>query len=288
MTVLSLRKHKKDGMPLAYVAPLNMLFAILTGATCVAFVDKYFYHYFVHILCSTPKSLIQGVLLGIRMNDSRVIATYLPTILELLSAYATPLLFTALALLGREKVHGRKIKILGLCSITVFAVASIPVLRNTYGHHGFAETLIWLLLCLLPTGIALCLIPRSSSMQGNVVGQGLAYSKSMDINERESFEMDTTNNKVFCRHCGNQINEMAVICPHCGCETGRKMSSSVSEDVPSAGLNVLSFLIPFVGLILYLTMRETTPKRANAIGKWALISVGISVGLYFILLLLSI
>ena len=43
------------------------------------------------------------------------------------------------------------------------------------------------------------------------------------------------------------------------------------EDVPSKGLNVLSFFLPMAGLILYLVWREKTPIRAKKIGKSALI-----------------
>lgn len=28
---------------------------------------------------------------------------------------------------------------------------------------------------------------------------------------------------MFCKTCGKDINENAVICPHCGCETGKPM-----------------------------------------------------------------
>lgn len=39
---------------------------------------------------------------------------------------------------------------------------------------------------------------------------------------------------------------------------------------PSTGLNILAFLFPLVGLILFLCFQKTTPVRAKAIGKWAL------------------
>ena len=46
---------------------------------------------------------------------------------------------------------------------------------------------------------------------------------------------------------------------------------SQQEDKPSTGLNILAFLFPVIGLILFLCFQKTTPVRAKAIGKWALI-----------------
>ena len=43
------------------------------------------------------------------------------------------------------------------------------------------------------------------------------------------------------------------------------------EDQPSTGLNVLAFLFPLIGLILYLSYKKTAPVRAKAIEKWTLI-----------------
>lgn len=56
-----------------------------------------------------------------------------------------------------------------------------------------------------------------------------------------------------------------------------------TNDHPSAGLNIISFLIPLVGLIIYLTERERSPRKATSAGKAALWGVGVS----FLLGLLS-
>lgn len=42
-------------------------------------------------------------------------------------------------------------------------------------------------------------------------------------------------------------------------------------DIPSGGFNALSFFFPIVGLILYLVWKDTTPNKAKACGKFALI-----------------
>ena len=44
-----------------------------------------------------------------------------------------------------------------------------------------------------------------------------------------------------------------------------------NADVPSSGMNVLAFLFPIVGLVLYLTWKDQYPVKAKAVGKWGLI-----------------
>lgn len=54
-------------------------------------------------------------------------------------------------------------------------------------------------------------------------------------------------------------------------------------DQSSVGLNILSFLIPLVGLIIYLTERDRSPRKANSAGKAALWGVSVT----FILSMIS-
>ena len=75
---------------------------------------------------------------------------------------------------------------------------------------------------------------------------------------------------MFCATCGKEIHDEAVICVNCGCAVKKTRQSNVL-DKPSAGMNILAFLIPIVGLILYVVWIEKTPKKAKATGKWALI-----------------
>ena len=59
------------------------------------------------------------------------------------------------------------------------------------------------------------------------------------------------------------------------------------NDIPSTGLNIVSFLIPPVGLIIYLTEKDKAPKKANSAGKSALWGTGISVLLGIISVIVS-
>ena len=56
----------------------------------------------------------------------------------------------------------------------------------------------------------------------------------------------------------------------------------MSTDQKSTGLNVISFLIPLVGLIIYLTQKDTSPIKAPSAGKAALWGVGVGVVFYIL------
>ena len=94
-------------------------------------------------------------------------------------------------------------------------------------------------------------------------------------NQTENTNVTTENkpqseplHKSFCRECGTMISEKADICPNCGATQHR---AKVIDDTPSAGLKVLSFFIPLVGLILFVVQSKDTPISAKEYGKWALI-----------------
>lgn len=84
---------------------------------------------------------------------------------------------------------------------------------------------------------------------------------------------------MYCKKCGKEINDNAVICPSCGCATENFGKESVNKatDSSSLGWAVLGFFIPLVGLILYLVWKDELPLRAKSVGKGALVSVIVNV-----------
>lgn len=82
----------------------------------------------------------------------------------------------------------------------------------------------------------------------------------------------------YCAHCGAELEDGAAECPRCGAAC-REISGvpPMLEDRSEAGLNVLSFLAPLVGLILYLIYRGNMPCRARGIKKAGLLGLGLSV-----------
>lgn len=86
---------------------------------------------------------------------------------------------------------------------------------------------------------------------------------------------------MYCKKCGNEIRDDAMICPKCGCATGNGRAPAV-DDSTGFGWAVLGFFIPIVGLILYLVWKNEYPMRARSAGKGALVSVILGVIVYVI------
>ena len=84
---------------------------------------------------------------------------------------------------------------------------------------------------------------------------------------------------MYCSTCGKEINDNAVICPHCGCTTKNyEKVSNVRKDEENKILYLLlGFFLPIVGLILYFVWKMDHPVRAYHVGKGALISVIVGV-----------
>lgn len=73
---------------------------------------------------------------------------------------------------------------------------------------------------------------------------------------------------MFCKNCGKEIDDKAVVCVNCGAAV---QGNSV-EDKVSVGLCILSFIIPIFGIIYWPVKNKETPKRAKACGITAIVS----------------
>ena len=92
---------------------------------------------------------------------------------------------------------------------------------------------------------------------------------------------------MYCPNCGNKNNINSNSCLYCGTPIGETKSMEKGSDKSSLGLNILSFFIPIIGLILYVTLKKEQPVKAKNCGKSALIGVVSIVILYIILIILS-
>ncbi len=120
---------------------------------------------------------------------------------------------------------------------------------------------------------------------------------------------------MFCTSCGKEFQNDMSFCPYCGTPAAKNEQDTQNynngqyyqqpygngqyygnqppygynapnpKDVPSVGFNALAFFFPIVGLILYLVWKDSTPKKAKAIGKWALISVVLGIVFYIIMII---
>ena len=104
----------------------------------------------------------------------------------------------------------------------------------------------------------------------------------------------------LCKNCGAQMEDTAVVCPSCGTAQQTETQpvapvyqTTVYQTNPNYGGNVdsggigwglLGCCLPIVGLILFLVWKDQKPRTAQAAGIGALISVGISVASYLLLI----
>lgn len=90
---------------------------------------------------------------------------------------------------------------------------------------------------------------------------------------------------MFCKNCGEQIDDNAVVCPHCGVAQEQKPAV-----VDNGGFlwGLLGCCIPIVGLILFLVWKDQKPKTAKAAGIGALVSVIIAVVYYVLVMALGV
>lgn len=91
----------------------------------------------------------------------------------------------------------------------------------------------------------------------------------------------------YCSNCGTQLADNANYCPNCGkaqsqqnyyndqtyLRNSQQYTTPSQQDGKSFGIAILGFLIPIVGLILYLVWKDEMPLKAKSAGKGALVSV---------------
>lgn len=79
---------------------------------------------------------------------------------------------------------------------------------------------------------------------------------------------------MYCKNCGCSLPDDATKCENCGTvlsygfEAGK--TNPVKEEKGSVLLGILGFIFPLIGLILYLAMMHSEPKKAKSAGKGAL------------------
>ena len=79
---------------------------------------------------------------------------------------------------------------------------------------------------------------------------------------------------MYCKNCGCSLPDDATKCENCGAvlsygfEAGK--TNPVKEEKGSVLLGILGFIFPLIGLILYLAMMHSEPKKTKSAGKGAL------------------
>lgn len=84
---------------------------------------------------------------------------------------------------------------------------------------------------------------------------------------------------MYCKNCGKEIDDNAIICIHCGVSTEANQRGLRVEEDGELGclLGGLCFIAPVAGLILYLVWKSTMPYKARQAAKWALIGLAVNI-----------
>ena len=99
---------------------------------------------------------------------------------------------------------------------------------------------------------------------------------------------------MYCKNCGHEVNDYAVICPNCGVATDNYMQAAKSNSAPAQKNTmalvgfILSFFMALPGLIISIIAYKNAKKpEFNGDGKsFALAGIiisAVSMGLSFII-----
>lgn len=89
----------------------------------------------------------------------------------------------------------------------------------------------------------------------------------------------STQPVVYCSTCGNPCHANAAVCLKCGSALNGVKGNKAEVDEVVPALKWISFFIPLVGLILYITKVQSAPNSAREYGKMALIGFGVTFAL---------
>lgn len=109
------------------------------------------------------------------------------------------------------------------------------------------------------------------------------YRKALIQNRQ--IECEGEQKMKFCKNCGKEIDDAAVVCPNCGVQ---QEQLKADQDSGSIGWGILGCCIPLVGLILFLVWKDQKPKTAKAAGIGALVCVIAYVVLYILMAVLGV
>ena len=100
----------------------------------------------------------------------------------------------------------------------------------------------------------------------------------------------------YCSKCGAEMDDKASFCPKCGSDqrttnpyqSPRPRPPADPNDSGSIGWAILGFLVPLVGLILFLVWMNTRPKSGKMAGIGALINVIASVVFSIVFIIIAV
>ena len=89
---------------------------------------------------------------------------------------------------------------------------------------------------------------------------------------------------MYCKNCGNQLDDKAVICPKCGMSVGKPQSA----DDGSFLWAVVGFLVPIVAVILYFVWKDEKPRCAKQAAQGGLVQLGFGASLLIATIIMNV
>ena len=108
---------------------------------------------------------------------------------------------------------------------------------------------------------------------------GMLYSNK--VRGRRSVDTKEELAMAYCKNCGKEIDDKAVVCPACGVPQQDKPAVVDSGNI---GWAFLGCCIPLVGLILFLVWKDQKPNTAKKAGIGALVGV-ILIVIYYVVVI---
>ena len=94
---------------------------------------------------------------------------------------------------------------------------------------------------------------------------------------------------MFCKNCGQEINDKAAICIHCGCTTGNNSVEESLAGESKKGLGILmGIFLGLIGLVIGICLYPANSvERKTFIKGWG-IAFAISLAVSFVLIILMV
>ncbi len=91
---------------------------------------------------------------------------------------------------------------------------------------------------------------------------------------------------MFCKNCGKEIDDRAVVCPNCGVQVGTVAPAEKKTNVLAIVGFIFAFIMPIVGLICSIIGRNKAPECGGN-GK-GLATAGIVISVVWMVLVIII
>ena len=91
---------------------------------------------------------------------------------------------------------------------------------------------------------------------------------------------------MFCKNCGKEIDDRAVVCPYCGVQVGTVAPAENKTNVLAIVGFIFAFIMPIVGLICSIIGRNKAPECGGN-GK-GLATAGIVISVVWMVLVIII